>query len=201
MLLSVMNIYTRTGDKGETGYIGGRISKSSRMVSVLGELDELNSSLGLAVSGFSRFDPLSVQLLSKRLVSVQGDLLEIGGSVAQPEIELERSQKFIELLSKEIPVLEGEIDDYQERLPKLTSFILPGGGYCGSALHLARSICRRTERILARYLEDQELPKDYRERLAIAQAYLNRLADWLFMAARYVNQQQAKEESVWKSRL
>jgi len=196
-----MKIYTKTGDKGETGYLGGRVAKYSNMINLLGELDELNSYLGVVISRFSGFDPLTVQLVRKKLEDIQATLFEVGATVAHPEIELDRSISFSEFLGRSTEDMEADIDDYQKRLQPLRSFILPGGAEVGALTHLARSICRKCERTVAKYVSGDELPRDYVDRLNRIQAYLNRLSDWLFVVARFMNMQHGSIEKEWKTKI
>lgn len=170
-----MKIYTKTGDRGETGLFGGtRVSKASLRVSTYGEVDELNSTLGVAIAFAAANDPL-VPTLQR----IQGELFVLGAELATtPEKPVNVG---IALLDEaQITALEREIDAFDAQLPKLTTFVLPGGTQHAAALHLARCVCRRAERsAVALDAHDALRPEIIR--------YLNRLSDWLFTAARYAN--------------
>lgn len=187
-----MKIYTKTGDKGETGYIGGRIPKNSLLIHSVGELDELNASLGLASSQLADNLPIKTSLNQ-----AQNNLFELGGIVANPKLEKSKQQKLMNVLQEEISNLEKSIDQLSMKLPELQNFILPGGSLAGSSLHLARSGCRRAERAYAALLENP--PVSYLDTglVKLGLIYLNRLSDWLFVAARWVNQRDEKPERLW----
>lgn len=171
-------IYTRTGDTGETATCRTRLKKNTVAICLLGEIDELNSILGIVLS------ELGHEVLIEELLIVQQHLFAIGAEVAEhPDHEIDLST---------IERLEIWIDRWQEELPALKSFILPGGGRAGAYFHLARAVCRRAERTAVDLLE-----KNVCYRLILIQ-YLNRLSDYLFVVARYVNQMEEKKEQVWK---
>ncbi len=181
-----MKIYTKNGDKGETGYIGGRTSKASGMMEVLGELDELNALLGLVLaSGINQ---------SKDIEKQQSLLLSIGSIVANPNATEVDATK----ISREIKSLERKIDNFASLLPELKSFILPGGSESGSRIHVARSVSRRAERVLVKYLDGSSAASDiYKKGLLISEKYLNRLSDYLFQLARFVNVEGGSPETIW----
>ena len=196
-----MKIYTKTGDQGETGMLGGvRISKSSIPIDVSGGLDETNSLLGVVVSQLSR--PLCEQtptLLSvlEKLYQIQNDLFDLGSRVSGCLSDSSRPAEFSSARAKD---LEQWIDDMEADLPPLTAFILPGGSPAGSFLHQARAVCRRTERGLVTLVTaDLKWPDSSEpgEKLSTELVYLNRLSDLLFVMARYVNHQMDCEESQW----
>lgn len=157
-----MKIYTKTGDAGETGVPGRRLMKNEATVTALGELDELNSVLGWAV--------VARPAVAPTLIWVQSLLLDLGACVADPKRAL--PNRLLGAVSR----LESEIDDMEGTLPPLTQFILPGGGEAGARLHVARSVCRRAERALVNWGGEMESVR-----------FLNRLSDWLFVAARFTN--------------
>lgn len=165
-----MKIYTKTGDKGETGLIGGRrVPKNEAHVAAYGDVDECNCVLGL----------VDAPALRQELAAVQGELFVVGAILAG-----EKSLVPADAVKR----LERHIDLMTEELPPLKNFILPGGGKAGAALHLARAVCRRAERSVV------ALP-DPRPDVII---YLNRLSDWLFVAARWVNMKEGRAETVWE---
>ena len=199
-----MKIYTKTGDQGETGMLGGvRISKSSIAIDVTGGLDETNSVLGIVASQLNQ--PSSAQVaagssVQPMIYQIQNDLFDLGSRVSAC---LSESGRAVEFSSERTVVLEQWIDQLQQDLPELTAFILPGGSFAGSFLHQARAVCRRTERGLVSlagadlaWPDASNIAGD--QRLSIELAYLNRLSDLLFVMARYVNHQAGCEESKWQ---
>lgn len=172
-------IYTKTGDSGQTSLLTGeRVYKDCLVLKVVGELDELNAVLGLALSANNKNDLAFLN-------NIQKDLFRVGSEIAAAQLKNNRAVKigedknnFINVL--EIENLEKQIDDMWAQLPELKNFILPGGGEVGAFLHLARTICRRAERELI------SLEKEREVRVEIGK-YLNRLSDYLFCLARFVN--------------
>lgn len=174
-----MRIYTKTGDSGTAGLVGGsRASKDDVRFQALGDLDELNAVLGALISDC----PTQRSFLE----NIQNLLFCMGAEVASPEGE---SHQFV--TSADIDGLERAIDDMETVLPPLKSFILPGGCRASAGLHVARAVCRRAERSLVAL--HQGAPQR-RELLA----FLNRLSDWLFVAARYENHQSGTTETPWR---
>jgi len=176
-----MKIYTRTGDKGDTGLFGGaRVRKDDPRVEAYGCLDELNTTLGLAVAS-----DLPAELLDT-LHQIQGQLFTLGAEVAcQPGKEDKLKMSLVGQV--EIDWLEAEIDTHEAELPPLTTFILPGGSPAGAVLHIARTSARRAERrCLSLGLRTE------------AEIYLNRLSDALFVLARRANHLQGAEETPWQ---
>lgn len=177
-----MKIYTKTGDKGTTSLIyGTRVSKTDARVEAYGTCDETNSMIGLAISYLQGefFD--GKEELQAVFHKIQTVLFHVGAELATPE---GKEVKWI-LEEKDIEELEKTIDAWDVSLPTLTNFILPGGHQAGAALHVARTIARRAERI-AVSLGDEVNP--------LVLAYLNRLSDFLFVAARYVNMHLGSKE-------
>ncbi len=170
-------IYTRTGDQGETGLSGGdRIAKDNALIHAIGDIDELNSLLGLLASK-TQGD------IASDIKVIQNDLFNVGG-------ELSSSQKLIRQSS--INWLEERLDQLNDDLPPLKEFILPGGGEAASVCHLARSVCRRAERQLVAANREQPINAELL-------AYINRLSDLLFVMARAITRQMGEEEIYWKS--
>jgi len=181
-----MKIYTKTGDKGETLLFGGkRVPKNNLRINAYGTVDELNSFIGSAISEIKSLELISI------LKSIQNDLFTIGGNLASP---IENEIKKITLPSVEdnfISRLENIIDKYESKLPELKNFILPGGIKSASALHIARSVCRRAEREVVT-LNEKEIIN------AKIIVYLNRLSDLLFVLARFENLQNGSSEQIWQ---
>ena len=180
-----MKIYTRTGDKGDTGLFGGgRVPKSHPRVEAYGDVDELNASIGLAraIELMPRIDEV--------LVPLQRDLFAIGALLATPDRDKMKKQlEKANIDDRRITELERAIDDGDAELEPLKSFILPGGTPKAAALHVARTVCRRAERrVIA--LQDEEIPP-------IVVVYLNRLSDLLFTLARVANRRAGAGEVTW----
>jgi len=170
-------IYTRTGDQGETGLSGGdRIAKDNALIHAIGDIDELNSLLGLLASKTQGGIASDIKV-------IQNDLFNVGG-------ELSSSQTLIKQTS--INWLEKHLDKLNDDLPPLKEFILPGGGEAAAVCHLARSVCRRAERQLVAANREQSINPELL-------AYVNRLSDLLFVMARSITQQMGEEETYWRS--
>ncbi len=188
-----LRIYTRTGDKGDTGLFGGeRVRKDDARVEAYGTVDELNAVLGVA-RGHAE-DPE----LRETLAAFQDRLFSVGADIATPmETATQRGRVSIERIAPErVEALERLIDRFEAELPPLTRFILPGGSALAAALHLARVVCRRAERrcvTLAHLEEDADHPSLNPEVIR----YLNRLSDLLFVLARVANHRQGEEDIVW----
>lgn len=178
-----MKIYTKTGDLGTTGLFGGgRVPKHHLRVAAYGEVDETNSFLGLAAAQCPDPD------LRQRLERIQAEMFEVGADLATP---LDAKTSYVVRVSPaKIERLEQEIDAWEEELPPLQNFILPGGAAVGATLHIARTVCRRAERAVAALAETEGIQPE-------AQRYLNRLSDWLFVVARVVNHRLGQTETPW----
>lgn len=175
-----MKIYTRTGDKGKTGLFGGqRVSKASLRLHAYGTLDELNACLGVAMSEEKLPEPLPAQM-----EHIQSLLFQIGSDLATP---LESSAAILRMTEDPAKQMEEWIDALETSLHPLTRFILPGGSRIGAELHLARTVCRRAERLIVELGEGEAITK------AII-VIMNRLSDYLFVAARYANKKLVVEE-------
>jgi len=169
-----MKIYTKTGDDGSTGLIGGsRVPKSDPRIDCYGTVDELNAALGLAIV---TVDPS----IRPQLLAVQNDLFIIGSHLAAPDGRIPSNSNWPSLDESIITRLEMQIDTAEGTLSPLRQFILPGGCETAARLHMARTICRRAERSLVELSLDRPVPM-------IALTYLNRLSDWLFVHARLSN--------------
>jgi cob(I)alamin adenosyltransferase len=168
-----MKIYTKTGDKGQTSLIGGRVDKDSARIEAYGTMDELNSFIGKAMT---ELDSTKFADLLADLEAIQNELFDGGGDLAN--VMKERHYK---LTQEPIEVLEKRIDDLMEEAPPLEKFILPGGSPAAATLHIARTVTRRAERLTVTLMKaEEDVP-------ATVQKYLNRLSDYLFVAARIVN--------------
>ena len=173
-----MKIYTRTGDSGETSLFGGsRVAKDDPRIEAYGTIDELNSTVGVARASW----PSSP--IDKQLGAIQSDLFDIGAHLAAPG-----NDRFAGVEPRRIEELERAIDAMESELQPLTSFIIPGGSLAAAQLHVARTVCRRAERRVVA-LED-----------TATVAYLNRLSDYLFVAARYANRGHGVPDTPWLRR-
>lgn len=196
-------IYTRTGDDGSTGMAdGSRVSKADNLFSVMGDIDELNSHIGLVRAHLTQAvdnksanqQPLPERLQQKELdfaqalVIIQHLLFNIGGELAMPEYE--------GVNAGHIEWLEQQIDAMNTTLPPLKDFILPTGSLLVSQLHVARTVCRRAERQAV--LLQQERPAAIR---STAVSFINRLSDWLFVAARFCTDPAQVSEVLWNSQV
>lgn len=180
-----MKIYTKVGDGGDTYLFGGdKVRKDDPRVNAYGEVDELNSVLGWAAS-------LAQDSEMQDLIEpVQKELFVLGADLATPP-RARPPKAVLRIGENEITRLEKAIDALSTQLPPLTRFILPGGSPAGAVLHLARAVCRRTERSFLPLMASDNTLRD-------AQIYINRLSDFLFVLARYANQKAKKEETLWQ---
>lgn len=188
-----MKIYTRTGDKGETGLIGGiRVSKNDPRIVAYGCVDELNSNIGLVIALLKNRNLFSD--LVDILILIQNELFIVGSDLADPNYSLENKYETPRVHEKMALHLESIIDTFEKELKPITFFILPGGSIEASSLHVTRSIARRTETAVAMLSKDQTINP------AIL-IYLNRLSDFLFIAARLLNKRLGIEDVAWKPSL
>ncbi len=177
-MVKLNKIYTRTGDDGTTGLVDvSRVSKASALMQAIGDVDEANSAIGVAVVALGD-DPLAAAL-----ERIQNDLFDLGADLATPATDggFAPSEMVLRIVPAQVERLEREIDAMNAHLAPLRSFILPGGSPQAAALHLARAISRRAERSAVAAAHDMPLN-------SAALAYVNRLSDFLFVASRVVNQ-------------
>jgi cob(I)alamin adenosyltransferase len=181
-------IYTRSGDAGTTALFGGgRVPKDHPRVAAYGDVDELNSTIGLAIAF------MSDKRLVETLTSVQNELFNIGAELASEsggEKSASYARSFIDADAK-IASLEHLMDELDAALPPLTTFILPSGSQAGALLHLCRTVCRRAERSVVTLSHGEQVNPDLGR-------YVNRLSDLLFVMARHVNDAAGKPETEWK---
>lgn len=195
---NLIKIYTKTGDKGQTGLYGGkRILKSSLRIDALGTVDELNSLIGRAVAELEQ-NKEKMPSLKKELEKIPHDLYEVGALLAIPKnTHVTKGQlmhkKVPGYLNKRVTEIEKYIDGVAEHLPLLIAFILPGGGRVGASLHHARTVCRRAERRIVEIAQSEYVPPD-------VLVYMNRLSDALFTMARYANLKDKHKEILWDKR-
>ncbi|SFN34017.1 cob(I)alamin adenosyltransferase [Formivibrio citricus] len=172
-------IVTRTGDKGTTGLgDGSRVTKTDPRIQAIGDVDELNSQIGVALC-----EPMP-QSIREILQTVQNDLFDLGGELSVPGVAL--------LKEAQLTCLDKDLAHWSANLPPLREFVLPGGCRGAALLHVARTVCRRAERSVVALGEGHS---------ALALRYLNRLSDLLFMLARVLNRGAGMEEMQWKKRV
>ncbi|MGE3343122.1 MAG: cob(I)yrinic acid a,c-diamide adenosyltransferase [Vicinamibacterales bacterium] len=177
-------IYTRTGDSGDTGLFDGtRVSKADPRVCAYGEIDELNAWLGMV-----RAEGVDADVASM-LEHLQRDLFAVGAMLADPRHKISRRVDKALLTEADIERLEGWIDRGEGELQPLTYFILAGGSKAGAALHVARTVCRRAERLIVA-LGDEDVDP-------VVVTFVNRLSDLLFVMARVVNARAGAPETRW----
>jgi cob(I)alamin adenosyltransferase len=167
-------IYTRTGDKGETALGSGkRVQKFDLRIESYGTVDETNACVGVArLHAESELDTM--------LARVQNDLFDLGADLCVPEDSSEISAKALRISEMQVTRLEQEMDAMNEKLQPLRSFVLPGGTAVAAHLHIARTVCRRAERLIVRLAQNEPVGAE-------AVKYSNRLSDFLFVAARFAN--------------
>ncbi|MBD31123.1 MAG: ATP:cob(I)alamin adenosyltransferase [Candidatus Marinimicrobia bacterium] len=181
--MRISKVTTKSGDKGKTSLGNGdRVSKSNAFINLLGDIDELNSHIGSAVSACK-----STQV-SDDLQLIQQDLFNLGGEVSMP------NSGTILINESRIAFLEEKIDELNQSLKPLKEFILPGGDEFCSRIHISRSVCRRAERSCVKII-DKIKEKN------IWLPYLNRLSDYLFVLARYISSERGSEEILWDREL
>jgi len=181
-----LKIYTRTGDTGETALFGGgRVAKDHVRVAAYGDVDELNSFIGMVRAAASNdfYDAL--------LETIQRDLFAIGGHLATPDPDkVRKALEKAELPETRIDEFEAVIDASDEELPPLKAFVLPGGTSTAAILHVARTVCRRAERSVVALSHENPVP-------ALFLTYLNRLSDLLFTLARVANHRSGTGDVAW----
>jgi cob(I)alamin adenosyltransferase len=194
--MRISRVYTRTGDKGTTRLVGGQVvAKDSARIDSYGTIDELGSVLGLA-RAFNQQANSDVEVQSAidgMIHQVQNDLFDVGSDLAT--LPADRWDSMYQVGPVDIGRLEGWCDELNEELGPLEEFILPGGGPVGAALHQARTVCRRAERLVVGLARDEEqgiAPDVIR--------YLNRLSDFLFVLARWAGRKHGEPELLWERR-
>lgn len=177
-----MKIYTKTGDDGSTGLLGGaRVNKSDQRIDCYGTVDELNAAIGWVAV-------VATPQLRQMFATVQGELFVIGSHLAAPDQNATASLPT--LSASAIARLESQIDSAEQELPALKNFILPGGTEIAARLHLARTICRRAERLTVTLALLHKIDPGII-------TYLNRLSDWLFVQARHANWRAGEPDVPW----
>lgn len=190
-----MKIYTKTGDKGSTRLVDGReCSKANIRVETYGTVDELNSNLGLVLVF------CELQSIKSFLLNTQNQLFNIGSHLA---CEKEETRQHLPHLKEEwIESIEHSIDLMTAELPELRQFILPGGSPLAAFLHQARTVCRRSERMVVRLIEEDKSQNSKTNlEYEFSLRFLNRLSDWLFVAARWSNHKLNINDTFWQKQI
>jgi cob(I)alamin adenosyltransferase len=187
-MVRINRVYTKAGDAGQTALIGGdTVGKDSLRVDCYGTVDELMSVIGLVRTALEA--SAAGPRLLPTMARIQNELFNLGSLLATPSAE--RRAKAPPIAARHIEALEAEIDELNDALPELRSFVLPGGGWAASYLHLARTVCRRAERLMVRLaaaepIGDTLIP------------YVNRLSDALFVFARWAALAEGRPEPLWE---
>ncbi|NKB45825.1 MAG: cob(I)yrinic acid a,c-diamide adenosyltransferase [Alphaproteobacteria bacterium] len=189
-MVKLNKIYTRTGDKGETGLGDGtRLPKHAPRVSAYGEVDETNAVIGLAIVAINADKDLTTDL-APTLVRIQNDLFDLGADLCTPDKQTEESAADLRITPEQVTALEQDIDNLNSNIAPLTSFVLPGGTAAAAHLHHARTVARRAERMITAMAAQESINPN-------ALNYINRLSDLLFVMARYVNKG-SSGDILWK---
>ena len=176
-MVALNRIYTRTGDDGTTALGNGeRRNKFDLRVAAYGTVDETNASIGMARLSVIRTEPLIDAMLER----IQNDLFDLGADLCTPDGDTKPGREPLRVAAEQVARLEQDIDLLNKDLPPLRSFVLPGGTETSAALHVARTVARRAERIMVELARHEPIGE-------AAMQYINRLSDFLFVAARYAN--------------
>jgi cob(I)alamin adenosyltransferase len=190
-MVRLNRIYTKAGDGGDTRLVGGqKVRKHSLRIEAFGTIDETSACIGLARTALlAPGAPAGADALATVLKRVQNELFNLGSDLATLPADRHPKQPLIE--ARHVDALEREIDDWNAALPELRSFVLPGGGWVAAYLHLARTVCRRAERLIVRLGEDEEIG-------AQVLPYVNRLSDALFVMSRHAARLYGEPEPLWE---
>jgi cob(I)alamin adenosyltransferase len=193
--MRIHKVYTRTGDGGETALVGGlRVPKDSLRIESYGTVDELQAFLGMLRAALAESDRQAevCRVCIEAIHRVQQDLFDLGSTLATPPEHLDRVKNPV--TGERIEWLEESMDVWNETLPPLRSFVLSGGGRFSALSHVARTVCRRCERVVLRLAREEEVPGEVLR-------YLNRLSDFLFVLGRHLAQVFGEEEPLWETPL
>jgi len=186
--MRIDKVYTKGGDRGQTSLIGGdRVSKAAPRIEAYGTVDEINATLGLVRTALE--SSAAGEHLIPIIHRVQNELFNLGAELATPDPERRAKLPRVEL--RHIEQLEKDIDALNDDLPALTSFVLPGGGAASANFHLARTVCRRGERLIVALGETEDLGE-------LPVTYLNRLSDALFVFGRWAAMKDGRPEPLWQ---
>jgi cob(I)alamin adenosyltransferase len=190
-MVRLNRIYTKAGDGGDTRLVGGqKVRKDALRIEAYGTVDELSACIGLARTALTEHNaPAEADELARVLARVQNELFNLGSDLATLPADRRPQQPVIE--ARHVTALEREIDAWNESLPELRSFVLPGGGIVASYLHLARTVCRRAERQIVRLRDAEPIGEQ-------ALPYVNRLSDALFAMSRHAARLYGESEPLWE---
>lgn len=187
-MVKLNKIYTRTGDKGTTGLGSGeRVPKHATRIAAYGTVDETNAQIGMARWHIGQGQPG----LDSKLLRIQNDLFDLGADLCVPDRGKPLDYEPLRVTRDQVKWLEAEIDELNSEMKPLKSFVLPGGSPAAAALHVARTVCRRAERLMVQLAGEPDEAVS-----ALALQYINRLSDFLFVAARYVNDR-GRSDVLW----
>ena len=188
-MVRITRVYTKGGDAGDTALVGGdRVRKCALRIESYGTVDELNAALG--VVGVVLVGAGSEHVLLPLITRIQNELFNLGAALATPTTD--PSRPIPNLAERHVEALESDIDRLNANLPSLDSFVLPGGGPVSAQLHVARTICRRAERLVVSLIDSQQVVP------ALAVRYLNRLSDALFVFGRFAAHADGAKELLWR---
>jgi cob(I)alamin adenosyltransferase len=190
-MIRLNRIYTKAGDGGDTRLVGGqKVRKHSLRIEAFGTIDETSACLGLARTALlTPGAPGGADVLATVLKRIQNELFNLGSDLATLPADRHPKQPLIE--ARHVSALESEIDAWNASLPELRSFVLPGGGWVAAYLHLARTVCRRAERLIVHLAESEEIGKE-------VLPYVNRLSDALFVMSRHAARLYGEPEPLWE---
>ena len=187
-MVRINRVYTKAGDQGDTALIGGdRVSKASPRIECYGTIDELNATLGMVRTALEQ--SAAGPRLLPAIHRIQNELFNLGAQLATPDAE--RRSQMPAIADRHVSALEALMDELNDELPALQSFVLPGGGWPSACFHLARTVCRLAERLVVALAHDDDVD-------AISVQYLNRLSDALFVMGRWAVKQDARTEPLWE---
>lgn len=187
-MVRINRVYTKAGDQGETALVGGdRVSKASPRIECYGTIDELNATLGMVRTALEQ--SAAGPRLLPAIDRIQNELFNLGAQLATPDAQ--RRSQMPPIADRHVSALEVLMDELNEDLPALQSFVLPGGGWASACFHLSRTVCRRAERLVVALsrIDDVE---------PISVQYLNRLSDALFVMGRWAAKKDARTEPLWE---
>lgn len=188
----MFRIYTKGGDKGKSSLADGtRVFKHHKRLETYGTCDELLSFLGVLLASLKNFELKSSTVLEGSIIRVQNQLFSLSSELAHPNYTSAQYKSFL-IEEPHINTLEKEIDSWDESLESLKNFLIPGSHILSAQAHVCRSVCRRAERCVSVLSEEETIREDIIK-------YLNRLSDWLFMLARYLDHEVGAKENLWKS--
>ena len=192
--IRINKVYTRNGDNGKTSLIGGvKVDKDDLRIDAYGTIDELNSVLGLCISEINKIENKKIKEETIKIFTrIQNELFNLGSSLSR--LDIDKESNFPSIKKVNIIKLENEIDQYNVKLPELTSFVLPGGSTINALLHLARTICRRAERISVTLMKRTKIDENILP-------YLNRLSDLFFVFSRWFSHKMNRTENLWDPKL